>query len=176
MVWQSDGDDPSKSGSRSSDRRADVQAGFLAVILEDMAHKRLSVRDLADATGIGKSRLGAVLHRNVAKRPPITVPELAMLLEALDIHILQAWLKGEALIHIGLYGDSRLKRLLPLLAEFYLDLPRKLLDAMTQIEGADGTELRRGWSEPFSNAVAKRMAHEINRVVERRNALTDLRF
>lgn len=176
MVWQCDGDDPSQSGSRSNDRRADVQAGFLAVILEDMANKRLSVRDLAGATGIGKSRLGAVLHRNVAKRPAITVPELQRLLDALDIHILQAWLKGEALIQIGLYGDSRLNRLLPLLAEFYLDLPRKLLEAMTQIEGADGTELRRGWSEPFSNAVAKRMAHEITRVVERRNALTDLRF
>lgn len=172
MVWQSDGDDPGnyKPG------RADVQAGFLAVILDAMAHKRLSVRDLAGASGIGKSRLGAVLHSNEAKRPPLTVPELQMLLEALDIHVLHAWLKGEALRHMGSHSDSRLNRLFPLLSEFYLDLPRKLLAAMAEIDGADGTELRREWSGPLANAVARRIAHEIMRVIERRNALTDLRF
>lgn len=172
MGSQSDGDGPDNRGARP----AEVQAAYLAVILEAMTHQRLSVRDLAGVTGIRKSRLGVVLHRNSAKRLALTVPELQMLLEALDIPILHAWLRGEALWHVGAHQDGRLNRMFPLLAEFYADLPRKLMDAMTEIDGADGTELRLEWSGPLASAVAKRMAHEILRVIERRNALSDLRL
>lgn len=172
MVWQSE-DDVSSNFCR---RSGDAQAGYLAVVLDAMANRRLSVRDLAGATGIRKSRLGVVLHRNSAKRLPITVPELQMLLNALDIPILHAWLRGEALWHQELHRDARLTSLFPLLADFYLDLPRKLMDAITSIEGADGTELRSEWSGPLASAVAKRMAYEITRVVERRNVLMDLRL
>lgn len=164
------------SSTRIACRPADVQTAILSIILDVMTQKRLSVRALADATGIRKSRLGVVLHRNVAKRLPITVAELQSLLDALDIHIIHAWLKAEALSRLASQRDARLNRLFPLLAEFYLDLPRRLLEVMAEIEGADGTELREEWSGPLAIAVARRMAHEITRVIERRNALAELRL
>src|SRR3546814_12174600 len=64
---------------------------YIPLILESMAAQETAQRALAQKTGINKTRLGLLLHRDPAKRSVITQPELEKILHALGMNILQAY-------------------------------------------------------------------------------------
>src|SRR3546814_11804526 len=62
---------------------------YIPLILESMAAQETAQRALAQKTGINKTRLGLLLHRDPAKRSVITQPELEKILHSLGTTILQ---------------------------------------------------------------------------------------
>ena len=67
----------------------------------------MGIRQMALRTNIKKSRLGVILHRDSAKRAPMTLPEFQSILRSLNIDLMQAIISVEMARDLELMGDER---------------------------------------------------------------------
>ncbi|GLI99465.1 XRE family transcriptional regulator [Sphingobium sp. BS19] len=144
---------------------------YVPLILRTMADTATAQRKLAGKTGISKSRLGVLLHRDPAKRTQMTVVEFETILHALGTNIVQAFIHLETFPPAELISDERHATLIMMLCEFFVSLPKKLIEVLDELDGLDGSEVRKEWASPLQKAVIKRIADEVVAVTERRARL-----
>jgi len=147
----------------------DRQRDFIPLILEAMSDQNVGQRKLALKAGISKSRLGLLLHSNPDKRVGMTLAEFQQILAALDINIVQAAIAVEADRDEALFHDQRFATSLAMLSELFKGLPSMLLTALDEIEGMDGTEVRKEWAGPLRQAVIEKLVKEVSAVMARRS-------
>lgn len=144
---------------------------YVPLILRTMAETDTAQRKLAGKTGISKSRLGVLLHRDPAKRAQMTVSEFETILHALGTNIVQAFIHLETFPYAELISDARHATLIEMLCEFFVSLPKKLIEVLDALDGLDGSEVRKEWAPLLQKAVIKRVADEVLAVTERRARL-----
>ncbi|MCF8708379.1 XRE family transcriptional regulator [Rhizorhapis sp. SPR117] len=144
------------------------QRDYIPLILRAMADKDTAQRKLALKTGISKTRLALLLHSNPAKRIAMTLREFQTILRALDISIIQAIIQVEAFHGLELLQEERYATLIAMLCEVFRGLPMKLINALEELEGIDGSEVRKEWADPLQKAVVKRLIDEVLAVMDRR--------
>lgn len=139
-----------------------IDPAYVRLIRDLMAAHDTPHRSLAEKTGISKSRLGRILHKNPRKRLHMTVEELEGILSALGTNILKAFLRTEALQGLDPSDHARYGSVINLVGEIVENLGRELINTLEEMGGLDGTEpqphwvgiLRKGWIEDISKAVA----------------------
>lgn len=150
---------------------SDAQQDYIPLILEAMHRRNVGLRALALQTRICKSRLGLLLHRDAAKRSSMNLSEFHTILSALKIDPIQAIISVETLKDDELRNSARYASLIPMLCDMFHDLPANLIQALEEVEGMDGTEVRPEWAAVLQRAVIKRVVHEISAVASRRAAI-----
>jgi len=152
----------------------DPSQGYASLIRRTMAEKQIGHRKLALVTGISKTRLGCLLHGNPAKRGAISLDEFKRILRGLDISIVRAFITVESDGDPTLFHDRRFATTVAMLTELFQGLPATLLAALDQIEGIDGTEVRKEWAGPLRQAVVEKLVKEVSAVMARRETLSQL--
>lgn len=61
-----------------------------------------------------------------------------------------------------------------MLTELFKGLPAMLVSALDEIEGMDGTEVRKEWAGPLRQAVIEKLVKEVTAVMARRTHLTQI--
>lgn len=148
------------------------QRDFIPLILDAMASRSLSQRKLALKAGISKSRLGLLLHGEPSKRATMSLAEFQQILAALDINIVQAVISVETYHNQKLFHDERFATSIAMLTEVFRGLPAMLVAALDEIEGMDGTEVRKEWAGPLRQAVVEKLVKEVTAVMARRAILS----
>ena len=161
------------SETGAGEAATNAQQDYIPLILESMERRDVGLRSLALKTRIGKSRLGLLLHRDPSKRSSMSLSEFHAILGALDIDVIQAIISVETLKDEKLRNSSRYATLIPMLCAMFHDLPANLIEALEEVEGMDGTEVRPEWAAVLQRAVIKRVVHEISAIASRRAALSD---
>jgi transcriptional regulator with XRE-family HTH domain len=157
-------------------RTCDCGQHYIDLIQQVMSEKGVSLRALAIKAGISKSRLGRILHQNADERVPVTLNEFQALLVALDIDIIQAIIRVETLRDQKVLADDRYVALISMLASLFKGLPAGLVEALSEIDGLDGSEVRKEWASHLQGFVIKRMVYEVTRVMQRREQIFEERF
>jgi transcriptional regulator with XRE-family HTH domain len=150
-----------------------VLRDFVPLIRRMMVLKDVGQRKLADLTGIGKSRLGDLLHSDADRRSPMTVDQLQIILHALDTDILDAWVRIKAAEKIEQPLIERHDTLIAMLCDAFVDLPEMLIVLIEEFDGIDGSEVRRDWAPAIRRALARRMVEEVRAKLERRARLAE---
>src|SRR3546814_8611038 len=88
-------------------------------------------------TGISKSRLGLLLHSDPDKRSVMTLPELEKILHALGTNILQAYICIETFKGLELPDRERYATVISMLCEMFAGLPRKIIEALDEINRSE---------------------------------------
>lgn len=143
---------------------------FVPFLLDAMAARHVGQRGLAARANMKKSRLGLLLHSDPTKRATMSFFEFQQLLEALGIPLVEAAITVDT-CHDELFQDERFANSLAMLAELFQGLPSMLVAALDEIEGLDGTEVRKEWAGPLRQAVVERLVREVTAVMARRDAL-----
>ena len=152
----------------------DEQRDYIPVILRAMAEQNISQRKLALKAGISKTRLALLLHSDPTKRVAMTLVEFQTILSALEINLLQAIIRVETLRDQKLADDERYATLIAMLGEVFKGLPSMLVTALEEIDGLDGTEVRREWAGPLQAAVVARLVKEVSNVMTRRASFAEI--
>lgn len=163
---------PSHAGlSVDADLSADQtfnRGDYIPLILQAMARQNTSQRALALKTGISKTRLALLLHRTPAKRSTMTLAEFQTILSCLDISLIQAIIEVETFHGLEWLRSGRYDTLIRMLCDAFHGLPHQVVAALEELDGVDGTEVRKEWAGPLQNAVKKRLLDEISAVIDRR--------
>ncbi|CUS45618.1 hypothetical protein MGWOODY_Smn923 [hydrothermal vent metagenome] len=101
----------------------------------------------------------------------MTVNEFETILHALGTNIVQAFVRLETFPQDEPISDERHATLIVMLCEFFVSLPKKLIEVLDALDGLDGSEVRKEWASPLQKAVIKRVADEVMAVTERRARL-----
>lgn len=141
---------------------------YVPLILRIMAQQDAPQRALAGKTGISKSRLGVLLHRDPAKRATMTIGEFETILHALNTNLVEAFMRLETFPQAETSDDRRHAPLIMMLCDTFISLPRKLIEVLEAVDGLDGFEVRKEWASPLQRAVIRRIAQEVLAVTERR--------
>lgn len=149
-------------------RTAKGRNGYVELILRMMRVHRVSLRTLERRTGIGKSRLGLLLHSDPARRPSITFDELKALFAALDIDVFEAVICVEAFNDIDVLDAPRHRSVIALLRVVFRYLPVELLAALEEFDHIDGSDVRPEWAAGLQRAVVRRLVSEITRIAAER--------
>lgn len=152
----------------------DQQPDIIPLILATMLDKDIGQRKLALKTGISKSRLGLLLHSNPGKRVIMSLCEFKRILDALDINIVQAMITIETFADQRLFLDERFVTSIAMLTELFKGLPAMLVAALDEIEGIDGTEVRKEWAGPLRQALVDKLVKEVSAVMVRRAQLSEV--
>jgi len=144
---------------------------YIPMISQAMIDSHLPLRALALKTGISKSRLGLLLHRDAAKRPNMSLVEFQTILNAVGLSVIQAVIRVETIRDQALLRDERYATSFALLGSVFQDLPAKLIEALEELEGIDGSEIRQEWAEPLLAAVVERVVRAVTEVQARRAAM-----
>jgi len=147
---------------------------YVSVIHGLMTSNSLGYRKLALLTGISKSRLSNLLHRNPDKRASMTLNELEKILAALDINILQAIIRAETFQGDTFIDETRYTSVITMLSEMFKGLPLLLVTALEELDGIDGTEVRKEWAGPLQAAVVNRLVKEVSSVMARRASFAEI--
>lgn len=150
-----------------------VRRDYIPLILETMTDCASAQRKIACKTGISKSRLGVILHRNPDKRSPMTLDEFEAILQALDIDMVQAYIRLETLQGLEVFQRARYATLIAMLCEAFVGLPKQLITMLDELEGIDGSEVRKEWASPLQKAVIRRIIEEVTAVMERRSRIAE---
>lgn len=151
-----------------------AQRDFIPLILEAMSEQNVGQRKLALKTGISKTRLGLLLHSDPAKRAAMYLGEFQQTLGALDINVVQAMIAVETYRDPKLFLDERFQTSIAMLTELFKGLPSMLVAALDEIEGMDGTEVRKEWAGPLRQAVIEKLVKEVGAVMARRAHLAQI--
>lgn len=146
---------------------------YVAHILAIMNQTHVCIRSLALHAGIGKSRIGLLLHRDPSKRSAMHLNELRAILTALDVELLETVFCVETLHDENIRYSDRYRTLISMLCALFRHLPASLIAALDDVVDLDGTEVRPEWAVPLQRAMIKRIVHEINAVTSRRAMLSD---
>lgn len=144
---------------------------FVPLILWTMTRKDMPQRKLASMTGISKSRLGLILHGDPAKRSPMTVDELQLILHALDTDLVEAYVSTKAWDVVEPTVLERHDSLIPMVCDAFVDLPQVLIVVLEELEGIEGTEIRRDWAPAVQRAILTRLVEEVKAKLNRRARL-----
>ena len=144
------------------------QRDFIPLILAAMAEQGLRQRKLALKAGISKTRLGLLLHSDPTKRAPIYLCEFRQILDALNINIAQVMIAVETYQDPMLFHDERFQTSIAMLTDLFAGLPAMMVAALDEIEGMDGTEIRKEWAGPLRQAVIEKLVKEVGAVMARR--------
>ena len=74
----------------------------------------------------------------------------------------------------ALFLDDRFQTSIAMLTELFKGLPAMLVAALDEIEGMDGTEVRKEWAGPLRKAVIEKLVKEVTAVMARRAQLTQI--
>ena len=148
---------------------AEAAADYVPMIMRAMEANDIGIRTMALRSGIKKSRLGTILHRDPEKRASMSLPEFQAILRALNIDLMQAVISVEMTREMELVQDDRFTALVAMLSTLFKGLPDRLVEAGQELEGMDGSEIRSEWGTYFQSAVIKRMVTEITAVLQRRS-------
>lgn len=146
----------------------DGEFGFVQLVQHAMEARRCSLRQLELMTRINRARLGRVLHRNPAKRHDMTLAEFQTILRALAVDPIEAIVVVDLIRDLEIARDERFAKLASMLATLLRGLPQRLVAALHDVDGMDGSEIRQEWGVYFQNAVVNRMVQEVSQVLERR--------
>lgn len=91
----------------------------------------------------------------------------------MDISIILAIISVESAIDQKIVHDERFATLLAMLSELFSGLPSMLIQALDEIEGIDGTEIRREWAAPLKEAVVEKLVKEVTKIMARRAVLSE---
>lgn len=155
-------DDESHPGRISNDPAA-IRDGYIELILRTMRLKRISLRALARKTGIGKSRLGLLLHHDPARRCEISLTETKIIFDALDIDVFAAVICVEGFRDISVLDRPPYPSVIALLRVIYRWLPIELVEAMADYEHIDDGDVRPEWAVGLQRAFVKRVVKEVSR-------------
>ncbi len=151
-------------GSRTEDR----WMGYVSLIQHEMEIQHLGLRAMELKTRINRARLGRILHRDATKRHPMTLTEFQALLRGLDIDPFEAMVAVELAADLAIAQDERFAKLAVMLSTLFRGLPQRLVAALHDLDGMDGSEIRQEWGTYFQSAVVNRMVQEIGQILERR--------
>ncbi len=146
---------------------------YIPLIVRAMEAQDMGIRQMALRTNIKKSRLGVILHRDPTKRAAMTLPEFQSILRSLNIDLMHAIISVEMAREFELMGDERFATLVAMLSTLFNGLPHRLIEALQDLEGMDGSEIRKEWGTYFQSAVIKKMVAEISRILQRRAVLEE---
>lgn len=146
---------------------------YVPLIARAMEAQDMGIRQMALRTNIKKSRLGVILHRDPTKRAPMTLPEFQSLLRSLNIDLMHAIISVEMARDLEVMNDERFATLVAMLSTLFKGLPHRLIEALQDLDGMDGSEIRKEWGTHFQSAVIKKMVTEISRILQRRAVLED---
>ncbi|WP_162928308.1 XRE family transcriptional regulator [Sphingopyxis terrae] len=152
----------------------DQEWDLVPLIVNAMAEKNAGQRKLAVQSQISKSRLGLLLHSDPAKRATMSVPELRRILVALGIPLMQVAIAVDAPLVGPLFHDERFANSISMLIDAFKELPSMLVTALDEIEGLDGTEVRKEWAGPLRQAVVEKLIKEVTAVMARRDVLSQI--
>lgn len=159
---------PMKVSDEGCTTTAVQQRDFIPLILAAMAEQGLRQRKLALKAGISKTRLGLLLHSDPTKRAPIYLCEFRQILDALNINIAQVMIAVETYQDPMLFHDERFQTSIAMLTDLFAGLPAMMVAALDEIEGMDGTEIRKEWAGPLRQAVIEKLVKEVGAVMARR--------
>ncbi|WP_164847494.1 helix-turn-helix domain-containing protein [Sphingobium algorifonticola] len=146
---------------------------YVPLILEMMAEKSSAQRALAQRTGISKTRLALLLHRDPAKRSRMTLNEFERILNALGTDIVRALLREEIFRDLEALHRERYEGVAELICEFMFGLGRRLIDALEEIGGIDGSEVRKEWASILQGGFTKQVTNAVSDVVRRRSLIAE---
>lgn len=164
-IEPAEGNDDPKNGQKRD---------YIPLILDAMSDGNIGQRKLALMAGLSKSRLGLLLHSDPAKRARMTLCEFRQILNALNINIIQAVITVETYGDPELFHDERFATSIAMLTDLFKDLPAMLVAALDEIEGMDGTEVRKEWAGPLRQAVVEKLVKEVTAVMARRDSLSQV--
>jgi len=142
---------------------------YIPYILQAMADQNVSIRKLALKTGIRRGRLSNLLRLDLdpSARESMTLVEFQTILHVLGIGFIQAVLGVETLRDLSLLHDGRFSTMMQMISEVFASLPITLVNALNEVEGMDGTEIRREWATPLRDGVVDRVVREVAAIIER---------
>ena len=151
---------------------------YIPFIRQAMTDRHLSIRKLARLTGIRRDRLSGLLKTEEdARGSRVSYAEFQIILATLGIDFLQAVRDANALRDLSRLHDERFSSAMQMLGEVTSTLPLHLANALNEIEGMDGTEVRREWAEPVRDGVVDLIVRNVVKTIERRISLgTTFRF
>jgi hypothetical protein len=152
------------------------EGDYVPLILQTMAEKNTTHRRLALLTGISKSRLGVLLHKAREKRATMTLPEFERILHALGMNLVHAYICLNAFKDLDSDYKKYYSSAVLMLCDICLGSPRKMIGALEELGGIDGTEIRQHWSPALQKALIKRVSAEIEIVHKRRDHPFDDNF
>lgn len=147
---------------------ADGRDSYVELILRIMRFHRVSLRTLERRTGIGKSRLGLLLHSDTARRPSISLDEVKALFMALDIDVFEAVICVESFGDVDALDSPRHRAVSALLRVVFRYLPVELVRALEELDHIDGSDVRPEWATGLQRAVVRRLVSEITRLAAER--------
>ena len=164
----------------SADQGARLQAGvedasepnYVLLILQEMEARQIGLRRMELKTRINRARLGRILHRDPGKRSAMTILEFRTMLRALEIDPIEAIVATELLRDVEPTQDGRFDKVGVMLATLVRGLPQRLAEALHDVDGMDGSEIREEWGTYFQKALVNRMVHEVGQILERRAKLS----
>ena len=154
-------------------RSVQTKRDYVPLIRQMMADKGIAQRQLARETGVSKTRLGLLLHSDPKKRSPMPVAELETILHALDMDIVQAFVRLKAFEGLEILQRERYATLILMLCEVFVGLPRKVIEVLEELEGIDGSEVRKEWAGIVQKGVVKQLTEEVGRVLKRRSMIAE---
>ena len=150
------------------------EPGYVLLILQAMEAQQFGLRRMELKTRLNRARLGRILHRDPAKRCAMTIVEFRSILAALGIDPLEAIIATELVRELDLTQDARFAKISVMLATLVRGLPQRLVEALHDFDGMDGSEIRAEWGTFFQKAVVNRMVHEVSQILERRAKLSSI--
>ncbi len=151
-----------------NNKSTDNRNGYVELIRRTRRIHRISLRTLERQTGIGKSRLGLLLHSNPARRPAISFDEIKALFAALDIDVFEAVICVEAFDDVEVFDAPRHRSVIALLRVVFRYLPVELVAALEEFDHIDGSDVRPEWAAGLQRAVVRRLVGEITRIAAER--------
>lgn len=146
------------------------QAVLIDWIRAELKRDKLTLRKLAIACGLNKTRLGYILHPELDKRRVAQSPEIMVVLRAMGLNPIQASVVMEA----SHYSDGTFSSLFDLLARLYVELPLLVMNAIKDIQGLDGSHIKPEWAEALAIGIAKKLKEVLIQCQLRRDLLTEL--
>lgn len=146
---------------------------YVGLLMRVMEAQSVSIRGLALKSGLSKTRLGSLMHRDACKRAQMTLAEFQTIVRALGLDLMQVILSIEIAPAFDEMQDERFSALIALLSTMCHGLPRGLLEAMDDLQGLDGTEIRPEWGRSLQSTVIKKMVTTLAFVLQRREQLAE---
>lgn len=145
---------------------------FVPLIHDAMALRATAQRDLARMTDISKSRLGALLHSNPAKRAVMMVPELEAILDALDMTLLQALTCLDTYAQLDSESRERYSVLIITLCVMFAGLPAKVIATLEELHAIDGSEFDVRWYLTLQKSVIEKITEGVVGTHRRRERMS----
>lgn len=165
--------EPCSAEGRGPGSHIEEESGsaYVALIQHEMEARRLGLRRLELLTRINRARLGRILHRDPAKRHAMTLAEFQALLRALGIDPIEAIVIVELIENLADTHDARFAKLAVMMSTLLRGLPQRVVAALSEVDGMDGSEIRKEWGTYFQSAVVNRMVQEVGNILARRARL-----